>query len=211
MNELRPCLLVSCWNKWYLKVDKSRKKSKITSFGAPHVVSRLKLEVWGWEYKGLRWLYPTLSSTHQSGGGLPHSSVCPCPLCWGLVSDFTRKNPKLVKQQTVMVKLCSHLCCKFSLIFSLEAQKKETMKHIPQQRLRVPLWLCSAAKWLSPVCLFCNPGDCSPPSSSVHGMTQVRILEWVAISFCRGSSWPTYQDLPDPISTYWYIFTYVDI
>ena len=29
----------------------------------------------------------------------------------------------------------------------------------------------------------CNPMDCSPPGSSVHGLFQARILEWVAISF----------------------------
>ena len=32
--------------------------------------------------------------------------------------------------------------------------------------------------------------DCSPPGSSVHGISQARILEWVAISSSRGSSWP---------------------
>ena len=32
--------------------------------------------------------------------------------------------------------------------------------------------------------------DCSPPSSSVHGILQARILEWVAISFSRRSSRP---------------------
>ena len=32
--------------------------------------------------------------------------------------------------------------------------------------------------------------DCSPPGSSVHGIFQARILEWVAISFSRGSSRP---------------------
>ena len=37
---------------------------------------------------------------------------------------------------------------------------------------------------------LCNPMGCSPPGSSVHGILQVRTLEWVAISFCRGSSWP---------------------
>ena len=36
----------------------------------------------------------------------------------------------------------------------------------------------------------CNPMDCSPPGSSVHGILQARILEWVAISFSRGSSQP---------------------
>ena len=35
---------------------------------------------------------------------------------------------------------------------------------------------------------LCDPIDCSPPSSSVHGILQARILEWVAISFSRGSS-----------------------
>ena len=32
--------------------------------------------------------------------------------------------------------------------------------------------------------------DCSPPGSSVHGISQASILEWVAISFSRGSSQP---------------------
>ena len=30
---------------------------------------------------------------------------------------------------------------------------------------------------------LCDPMDCSPPASSVHGIFQARILEWVAISF----------------------------
>ena len=37
---------------------------------------------------------------------------------------------------------------------------------------------------------FSGPMDCSPPGSSVHGIFQARILEWVAISFSRGSSQP---------------------
>ena len=37
---------------------------------------------------------------------------------------------------------------------------------------------------------LCDPMDCSPPDSSVHGISQARILEWVAISFSRGSSRP---------------------
>ena len=34
------------------------------------------------------------------------------------------------------------------------------------------------------------PYDCSPPDSSVHGISQARILRWVAVSFSRGSSQP---------------------
>ena len=38
----------------------------------------------------------------------------------------------------------------------------------------------------------CDPMDCSLPGSSVHGILQARILEWVAILFSRVSSWPRY-------------------
>ena len=37
---------------------------------------------------------------------------------------------------------------------------------------------------------FCDPMDCSLPGSSLHGILQARVLEWGAISFSRGSSWP---------------------
>ena len=37
---------------------------------------------------------------------------------------------------------------------------------------------------------LCNPMDCSLPGSSIHRIFQARILEWVAISFSRGSSQP---------------------
>ena len=40
---------------------------------------------------------------------------------------------------------------------------------------------------------LCDPKDCSLPGSSVHGISQARILEWVAISFSRGSSQPRDQ------------------
>ena len=41
------------------------------------------------------------------------------------------------------------------------------------------------------LCLtFCNSVDCNLPGSSVHGILQARILEWVAMPFSRGSSQP---------------------
>ena len=36
--------------------------------------------------------------------------------------------------------------------------------------------------------MFCEPVDNSLPGSSVHGISQARILEWVAISFSRGDA-----------------------
>ena len=46
---------------------------------------------------------------------------------------------------------------------------------------------CSFAQCVQ---LFYDPMDCSPPGSSVLGIFQASILEWVAISFSRGSSQP---------------------
>ena len=44
------------------------------------------------------------------------------------------------------------------------------------------------------LCLtLCNPVDCSPPGSSVHGILQARVLEWVAMPSSRGSSQPRDQ------------------
>ena len=45
---------------------------------------------------------------------------------------------------------------------------------------------------------LCDPMDYSPPGISVHGISEARILEWVVISFSRGSFWP--RDWPRPSS-----------
>ena len=59
---------------------------------------------------------------------------------------------------------------------------------IPYQHVYVCVCVCVCAQ-LCPT--LCNPMDYScPPVSSVHGIFQARILEWVAILFSRGSSWP---------------------
>ena len=50
--------------------------------------------------------------------------------------------------------------------------------------------VCVHAKSLQSCPTLCNPINCGPPGSSVHGILQARILEWVAIS--------TSGDLPDP-------------
>jgi len=47
---------------------------------------------------------------------------------------------------------------------------------------------------------LCDPMDCSPPGSSVHGVLQARILESVTISFSRGSSWPRDRTRIEPSS-----------
>ena len=49
---------------------------------------------------------------------------------------------------------------------------------------------CIHAKLLQLCLTLCNPMDYNLPGSSVHGILQARILEWRAIPFSKGSSWP---------------------
>ena len=72
--------------------------------------------------------------------------------------------------------------------FSGKENFRETWNLRPTVEASAALWV-SGARPLSHVRLFASPMDCNPPGSSVHGIPQARMLEWVAIS-----SW----DLPDP-------------
>ena len=50
---------------------------------------------------------------------------------------------------------------------------------------------CESKSEVAQSCLtLCDPLDCSLPGSSLHGIFQARVLEWVGISFFRGSSQP---------------------
>ena len=49
------------------------------------------------------------------------------------------------------------------------------------------------------LCWLCHPMDCSLPDSSARGIPQARILEWVAMLFSRGSSWPRDQTCVSPV------------
>ena len=47
---------------------------------------------------------------------------------------------------------------------------------------------------------LCDPMNCSPPGSSVHGILQARILEWVAISSSTASSWPRIEPVSSALA-----------
>ena len=64
-------------------------------------------------------------------------------------------------------------------------------------RLQAFCCCCLVTKFYPTVCV---PMDSSPPGFSVHGLSQARILEWVAISFSRGSSQPRDQTLTSLMS-----------
>ena len=50
---------------------------------------------------------------------------------------------------------------------------------------------CVHAKLLQSCLTLCDPMDCSPPGSSIHGILQAKILEWVAVPSSSGCSWPS--------------------
>ena len=57
------------------------------------------------------------------------------------------------------------------------------------KRDQITSFKCESESEVAQSCLtLCDPVDYSPPDSSIHGILQARILEWVAISFSRGSS-----------------------
>ena len=83
-----------------------------------------------------------------------------------------------------------------SPVLDLAAHILRCSPHLALPLLDLPylfsiLWVCMrVAKSLQLCPTLCNPMDYSLPESSVHGIFQARILEWVAISSPRGSSQP---------------------
>ena len=54
-------------------------------------------------------------------------------------------------------------------------------------------FVCECCEVTQSCLTLCDPMDCSLPGSSIHGIFQARIQEWVAISFSKGSSPPSQQ------------------
>ena len=68
----------------------------------------------------------------------------------------------------------SYVCCTGSRLFTTSASWEAL--------------LCVSVTLLCPT--LCNPMACGLLGSSVHGILQPRILEWIAMPFSRGSFWP---------------------
>ena len=63
-------------------------------------------------------------------------------------------------------------------------ERKQNTENIPEKQLFQGKVKVKIAQWCP---TLCNPMDCILPGSSVQGLLQARILEWVAIPFCRVS------------------------
>ena len=80
--------------------------------------------------------------------------------------------------------------CPFSPSQSSGSGGLSTAPTVPTQWVPILCCVCMPEKSLQSCPTLGDPMDYSPPGSSVHGILQARILEWVAISFSRGSSRP---------------------
>ena len=75
----------------------------------------------------------------------------------------------------------------YCLLVFLKIQKN-LKKEASSSHLLCIIYYCVLVAESCPT--LCDPMDCGPSGSSVHGILQARILEWVAIPFSRGSSKP---------------------
>ena len=84
--------------------------------------------------------------------------------------------------------------CVFSLCLHIFTLLRRSVSTFPLLRRMPSFWIRVQTHAHTQSCpTLCDPMDCSPPGFSVHGILQARVLEWVAISFSRGSSQPKDQ------------------
>ena len=76
---------------------------------------------------------------------------------------------------------------KCSEIETLESQRKK-VKLLSRIRLFATPWTVAYQEVAQSYPTLYDPMDCSLPGFSIHGIFQARILEWITISFSRGSS-----------------------
>ena len=95
------------------------------------------------------------------------------------MSSVGEKTRKKVKAKTGMFRRSAHSLSGLYFPTFQEALRSSTENMGSVKMKAVAAQLCLT---------LCDPKNCSPPGSSVHGILQARILEWVAIAFSRGSS-----------------------
>jgi len=115
-------------------------------------------------------LLPLCLAKQWSYSFLPHSKLCLWDLVWHWYTEV-----KFVASVSLIYIFSSHN------LSALEDPNPSSFLYLLQNLL----CMCT----LSCVRLLCNPRNCNPRGSSVYGIIQTRILEWVAIPSSRGLSW----------------------
>ena len=81
---------------------------------------------------------------------------------------------------------CRHAGCSPNSVYEWDSKSRVR----PRQHMCMCLCMCVYVLVAWSCLTLCDPMDCSPTGSSVHGILQARILKWVASSFSRVSSQP---------------------
>ena len=93
---------------------------------------------------------------------------------------------------------------KYSVLCALQMLKSNSNKTSTSHFYQgYQFYTCVHAKSLQSCLTPCNPMDCSPPGSSVHGILQARILEWAATPSSGGSFWLQGSNLCLPRLLHW--------
>ena len=108
-------------------------------------------------------------------GGLPSMGLHRVGHDWSDLAAVWNTNSSKKTMSEEVLKLTS-------LTFNARDQFISWYSHNFNNIKLLQLWCCCVQSYLP----ICDPMDCSPSGSSVHGILQARILEWVAISSSRG-------------------------
>ena len=122
--------------------------------------------------------------------------------CWSCVSLPEIQSPRH-QQRPALWGQWSQGCCVNSSVLVPHGWLTADYPAFPRSILDVQCVCVRVSVWAhAQLCqTLCDPMDCGPPGSSVHGILQARILEWVAISSSRGSSRPRFQTCISCISS----------
>ena len=123
------------------------------------------------------------------------ASLCHNPLHSGLTFP---KDHSRTSSLECLTSITSSLCCK----------QKQSLNLRPLSKTELPFqfltFINDGGGLVAELCpTLCDSMDCSPPGSSVCGIPQERILEWVAISFSRGSSQPRDRGFGKRVLYHW--------
>ena len=137
-----------------------------------------------------RWDWKIFGNLGWWGGERPHTNS---------VVGFNAQLFTIKKKYNWFTVLCfrcavkwfsyTHIHILFQILFHYRLLQDTERRYLCRRALLLTIsYVCVL---VTQACLtLCDSMDCSPPGSSIHGILQARILEWVAIPFSRGSSPP---------------------
>ena len=121
-------------------------------------------------------LHPCLHQSPQKSGS-SHNHSPPHPT---LVYPVSESSPEIFH--------CALLIIHWQNVLGHQTLTKHSLYPLVLSETLLSLRVCAKLLPWSPT--LCGPMDCNLPDSSVHGILQARILEWVAMPSSRGSFWP---------------------